>query len=206
MKKQIEVVVPKNWSAVTLRDYLELNEDLKSYSDNEEAMTAVLFHKLCKLKVEWISKLDIVTYSKIKQDLNQFLSNTELPLKKWITINGKVFGFEPNLSNMSYGAYVDISNYNELTINDKWAEIMAILYRPVTLKTGELYDIEEYTGNGNPALFLDIGMDVHFGALFFLQTLLQDLLKGIQNYLMEMEELPHNISTILRRNGNLIHH
>lgn len=203
MKKEIEIVVPKSWGGVTLKEYLDLHKDLKSYEDNEEAMTAILFHKLCKLKVEWISKLDIETYIKIKNQLASFLTETELPLQRYINIDGVEYGFEPNLSNMSYGAYVDITKYTELTINDKWAEIMSILYRPVISKNAGFYDIKEYSGSVNPTPFLSVGMDVHFGALFFLQNLYKDLLKGTLNYMMEKVEIPVSIKSILERSGAL---
>ena len=206
MKKEIEIVVPKSWGGVTLKEYLDLQKDLKAYEDNQEAMTAVLFHHLCKLKVEWISKLDIQTYIKIKNQLQSFLAQTELPLQKYINIDGVEYGFEPNLSNMSYGAYVDITKYNELTINDKWAEIMSILYRPVTIKSAGFYDIKEYDGKINPTPFLSVAMDVHFGALFFLVNLYKDLLKGTLNYLMQTEEIPHNIKLILEKSGVLTQH
>lgn len=203
MKKQIEIVVPNNWAAVTLKEYLDLQKDLKAYEDNEEAITAILFHRLCKLKVEWISKLDVETYVQIRNQLSSFLSQTELPLQKFITIDGVEYGFEPNLSNMSYGAYVDITKYSELTIDDKWAEIMSILYRPVTRKAGQSYMIKDYDGDINPTPFLSLGMDIHFGALFFLVNLYKDLLKGTLNYMMETVELPHNIKSTLARSGVL---
>jgi len=203
MKQEITITVPTDWSAVTLKDYLELNKDLKSYGDSEEAMSAVLLHRLCKMPVEYINKLDIETYVKIKTDVSTFLGKTELPLKRFIYIDGVEYGFEPNLSNMSYGAYVDITKYKELTINDKWAEIMSILYRPVATKIGKLYDIKSYDGNINAKPFLSLGMDIHFGALFFLQNILKDLLNDTLNSLMEREELPPNIKSILAKSGVL---
>jgi hypothetical protein len=147
--------------------------------------------------------LDIETYVKIKKDLSTFLSKTEQPLQQIIKIDGVEYGFEPNLSNMSYGSYIDITKYNELTINDKWAEIMSILYRPVTTKTGKLYDIKQYDGKIDGTPFLSLGMDIHFGALFFLRSLLMDLLNDTLNSLMGMEELPPNIKLILERSGVL---
>lgn len=203
MKEEIQIVVPKSWGGVTLKEYLDLQKDLKTYEDNQEAMTAVLFHNLCKIKVEWISKLDIQTYVRIKNQLLSFLAKTELPLQRYINIDGIEYGFEPNLSNMSYGSYVDITKYNELNINDKWAEIMSILYRPVVSKVGKLYDVKGYDGNINPTPFLSLGMDIHFGAFFFLQTLYKDLLKGTLNSLMEMEELPPSIKSTLEKSGVL---
>jgi hypothetical protein len=206
MKKEVEIEVPKNWSAITLKDYLELQKDIESYGDDENALTAILFHRLCNMPVSWINQLDIITYTDIKNEINSFLSKTEHPLKRIITIDGKEYGFEPNLSNMAYGAYVDISNYDTFAIDNKWAEIMSILYRPITNKVGSMYDIEAYSGNVNSQLFMHIGMDIHFGALFFLKDLLKELLKSTLKSLMEKEEMPANIKLILERNGNLIHH
>ena len=46
---------------------------------------------------------------------------------------------------------------------------MSILYRPVVKKQGDMYAIEPYSGNLNPQPFLNVGMDIHFGALFFVR-------------------------------------
>jgi hypothetical protein len=176
---------------------------MEIYKDEEGAYTAILFHHLCGFPVELIAKLDVDIYSKIKRDLAGFLNSTEQPLQRIITIDGVEYGFEPNLSQMSYGAYVDISKYETLVIDDKWAEIMSILYRPVIKKQGKLYDIESYKGEIHKEKFLNIGMDIHFGALFFFNNLLVDLLKDTQKSLMQSTEIPHSIKSILAANGNL---
>jgi hypothetical protein len=205
MKQEVQIVVPKDWSAITLRDYLKFRNDMETYKDNEDAIEAVLFHHLCKMPVEWIQQLDIDTYVNIRKDLVQFLNANELPLQQFITIDGVEYGFEPNLSKMSYGAYVDISKYETMEVNEKWADIMSILYRPVKQKVGKFYDIKTYDGNINGERFLDLGMDIHWGTLFFLKSLLKDLSKDIQKSLMESMEIPHNIKLILERNGNPTH-
>ena len=205
MKQEVEIVVPKDWSAITLRDYLKFRNDMETYKDNEDAIEAVLFHHLCKMPVEWITQLDIDTYVNIRKDLVQFLNANELPLQRFITIDGVEYGFEPNLSKMSYGAYVDISKYETMEMNDKWADMMSILYRPVKQKVGKFYDITTYEGKIDGEKFLDLGMDIHWGTLFFLKSLLKDLSKDIQKSLMESMEIPHNIKLILERNGNPTH-
>jgi hypothetical protein len=106
---------------------------------------------------------------------------------------------------MAYGAYVDITKYETIEINKQWAEIMSILYRPVTSKKGKLYDIKPYDGEIDAEKFLNVGMDVHFGAIFFFKTLLKDLLNFTLKYsAKEMETLSPNIRKILERSGNLI--
>jgi hypothetical protein len=203
MKQEIKIEVPTKWSAVSLKQYLALRKDLETYAGEEDAITACLFHHLCKFPLEYIQQLDINTYIAIRQDLISFFNNVDLPLQKFITIDGVQYGFEPDLSKMAYGAYVDISKYETFEINEKWAEIMSILYRPVTNTTGKLYDIKAYDGTIDGTKFMDVSMDIHFGTLFFLKTLLKDLLKDTQKSLMELTGLPHNIKSILEKNGNL---
>jgi hypothetical protein len=203
MKQEIKIEVPTKWSAVTLRQYLALRKDLETYAGEEEAITACLFHHLCKFPLEYIQQLNIDTYIAIKGDLINFFNNIDMPLQKFIQIDGVEYGFEPDLSRMAYGAYVDISKYETFEINEKWAEIMSILYRPLIKKTGKLYDIKAYDGNIDGDKFMDVPMDVHFGTLFFLKTLLKDLLKDTQRSLTGLTGLPQNIKSVLEKNGNL---
>lgn len=203
MKQEIKIEVPTKWSAVTLKQYLALRKDLDTYAGEEDAITACLFHHLCKFPLEYIQQLDINTYIAIRQDLINFFNNVDLPLQKFITIDGVEYGFEPDLSRMAYGAYVDISKYETFEINEKWAEIMSILYRPLNKTTGKLYDIKAYDGNIDGEKFMNVSMDIHFGTLFFLKTLLKDLLKDTQKSLMELTGLPQNIKSVLEKNGNL---
>jgi len=203
MKQQIEIVVPKDWSAITLRKYIELTNDLKLYEGDDEAQTAALFYHLCKLEPNVLPKLDAETYLNIKDDLYSFINHNQLDLKKEITLNGIQYGFYPNLSKIEYGAYVDISKYNEMGLDSKWAEVMSILYRPITKRIGGLYEVKAYDGNIDKELWLDVTMDVHFGAWFFFINLSKELLKGILNSTKEMG-LPPNIKSILERSGEVI--
>jgi hypothetical protein len=203
MKQEIKIEVPTKWSAVTLRQYLALRKDLDTYAGEEEAITACLFHHLCKFPLQYIQQLNIDTYIAIKQDLINFFNTIDMPLQKFITIDGAEYGFEPDLSRMAYGAYVDISKYETFEINEKWAEIMSILYRPLLKTTGKLYDIKAYDGSIDGDKFMDVSMDIHFGTLFFLKTLLKDLLKDTQKSLTGLTGLPQNIKSVLEKNGNL---
>lgn len=205
-KRQVTITVPKSWSAVTLRQYLDLKKDMDAYAGEPEAILACMFHHLAKFPVEYIQGLDMATYASIVTDMTSFLADVQLPLQKIILIDGVEYGFEPDLSKMSYGAYVDISKYDSLEINNKWAEIMSILYRPVTKKVGKLYDIESYSAKIDGDKFLDVTMDVHFGSIFFFKTLLKDLLSSTLKSLTKQTEMeiPPNMQLILERSGKAI--
>lgn len=197
---ELTLTIPTDYSAITLKKWLAFTKDLKNYEGDEEATTALLLHHLCGLDPNYIKGLAVEDLNAIKTELSGFISETELPLQRFVTIDGTEYGFEPNLSNISYGAYLDLTKYDTFTIDDNWAKLMSILYRPVTKKQGEFYSIKPYTGDIDGDKWLGVGMDVHFGALFFLLNLSTDLLSVTLKSLKE-EELPAHIKSILARSG-----
>lgn len=191
--QEIKIEVPVNWAGINLKQYLGFQKDLKVYGEEDAGYMACVLHHFCKVPADILGQLDIDTYSNIKNDLIGFMGKTDLPLQRLINIKGQEYGFEPNLSKIAYGAYLDISKYDTFTIDENWSKIMSILYRPVVKKRGALYEIETYKGEINEEPFLKMGMDIHFGALSFFLHLLTDLPPVIQNSLMkEVEEQPNN--------------
>lgn len=203
MVKEVTLSIPQSYGDISLKKWLELQKELVNYQDDEEAITALMLSYLCGLDAKYLKNIAVDDYIEIKRELSSFVSKVDLPLQRFITIDGVEYGFEPNLSNMTYGSFADITKYNEIKIDDNWASIMSILYRPVTKKQGDMYTIEPYSGKLNPNLFLDVKMDVHFGCLFFFVHLSTDLLNFTLKSTMEME-LPHNIKSILEKSGEPI--
>jgi hypothetical protein len=203
MIKEFELKVPTSYADIPLRKWLALQSDIKNYKDDNNAITALMFHHLCGLEPAYMSGIAVDDYVLVKTELESFLSNTDLPLQKIIKVDGVEYGFEPNLSQMAYGAYADITAYKELNIDENWAKIMSILYRPITNKKGDSYTIQTYDGEMREEMFLNVGMHVHFGALFFFVHLFLDLLRGTLNSTMAKDINP-NIKQILERSGKLI--
>jgi len=203
MKKQVKVEVPTNWDDISLKTYLDLQQDLTLYEDNEEAQTASMFHHLCKLDPTWVKKLSIESYQTLREKLLNLVHPQDVPLTKFVKIGGVEYGFEPNLSKMSYGAYCDITEFDTIQVDKNWAKIMNIMYRPVTGKIGKLYTIEPYTGDVDWEKWLDVSMEIHFGAWFFFINLQTDLLNDILKY-SKGTELPRNIKSILVKSGEII--
>ena len=166
--KEIELKVPTSYADITLKQWIDLQNELEAYKDDANAVTALMLYHLCGLDPKYMKGIAVDDYSLVKTQLESFLSNTDLPLQRIITIDGVEYGFEPNLSQMSYGAYADITQYKDLTIDKNWAKIMSVLYRPIIHKRGDMYSIKAYDGEMRDEMFLEVGMDVHFGAFFFL--------------------------------------
>ena len=205
MVKEIELKVPTSYADISLAKWIELQNELQNYKDEPNAVTAIMLYHLCGLDPKYLKTITVDDYTLVKSELEGFLANVDLPLQRIIKIDGIEYGFEPNLSQMSYGAYADITQYKQLTIDNNWAKIMSILYRPVTHKKGEMYSIKAYDGEMREEMFLNVGMDIHFGALFFFVNLLMDLLNSILNSTMAKDIHP-NIKQILERSGQLIPH
>jgi hypothetical protein len=203
MKKEIEISIPQGYDDVTLKKYLTLQKELKNYEGEVEAQAAVLVTYLCGIDTDILAGLGKKDYNLISSELGKWIGNTDFNLQRVITIDGVEHGFEPNLSNIAYGAYADITQYGTLTIDDNWAKIMSILYRPITKRVRDTYEIEKYNGEIDSDKFLGVSMDIHLGTLFFFVHLSTDLLKNILNY-TKVEEFPHNIKSILERSGALM--
>lgn len=204
MKKEIELSIPTDWSSLTLKQYLAMQSELKNYADDEEATNAIMLYYLCGLPVEYLNKISLDTYDMLKEELGKFINNTDYPLQRIINIDGVEYGFEPNLSTISYGAYLDIVRYDTISIDENWSKIMSILYRPITNKQRDNYTIKAYDAELNDKPFLELGMDIHFGTLFFFYNLLTDLLKDTLNS-MNLQGLPPNIKLILEKSGEITH-
>ena len=204
MKKTLTIEVPTSWKDIKLKQYLALQSDLENYRDDEEAQTALMLHHLCGLSPEYLKGLSAESYTILRSKLTGFVSPSDIGLEKFITIDGVEYGFEPNLSQMAYGAYADITQYDTITIDKNWAKIMDILYRPVVNKKGDTYSIQPYTGGIDESKWLNVPMHIHWGVLFFFLHLQVDLLSVIPKYLKEVKELPHNIKSILVKSGELM--
>ena len=210
MKKEISITVPKDYSAIPLKKYIQIENDMEQYKDDDAAQSAFLLYNLCGITPKVVNSLDSETLNKINKDLTKFLNKTDFELQRFITIGGVKYGFEPNLSKMAYGAYLDISKNQTLLIDRNWKNIMSILYRPVVNTKGALYSIEPYKGFDEEEAnqWLDVSMDIHFGCFFFfnriLKELTKDTLKSLREAALKDTEVNPHTKRILRESGELI--
>jgi hypothetical protein len=203
MNKQLTLTIPTDWNGITLKKYLALQKELTNYADDEDALVAIMLQTLCGLDAKYLSSLAVSDYIMLRTELGQFISRVEHDLVPIVEWKGVKYGFEPNLSQMSYGSYLDISKYDTLAIDDNWSKIMNILYRPIIEQKGEMYSTKPYVaGIDNTKEIEQWGMDIHFGALFFFLHLSTDLVTSIPNYLKELDNHP-NTKQILQKSGEV---
>ena len=102
------------------------------------------------------------------------------PLVKRLSFRGKEYGFIPNLEEMSFGEYIDLDSY--LSDMQSLHKTIGVLYRPITIEKGDLYEIEPYNGTDG---YSDFPLDVALGATLFFYRLSNRLLKDSQTSLEE---------------------
>ena len=77
--------------------------------------------------------------------MTEELKNTMIEETK--ILEGKEYGFHPDLSRITLGEYADIETFIKLGLEKHLPEIMSILYRPVVNKKNKVYTIKKYDGD-----------------------------------------------------------
>ena len=163
---KIEITVPTSLNEITLEQYQKF---LKIAEENPEGnfLNAKMIEIFCGIPLSDSYKLKMSSVSAIIDILNEMLSVTPNHVEKF-TLNGVQYGFIPDLNEISLGEYIDLDN-NIVS----WAEMhkaMNVLYRPIKIKKGDKYSIEDYDVS-NPEELKDMPLDAAIGAVFFFLNL-----------------------------------
>lgn len=179
---KLELKIPTQLKEIKLLQYQKF---LKIAKENEESefLHQKMVQIFCGIDLKDVASIKRKDVASITNNLGQ-LFNTNHKFISRFKIGGAEFGFIPNLDDITQGEYVDLDTY----ITD-WGEMhkaMAVLYRPITKKIGDRYEIEDYKGS---ATYSDVmrhaPLDVVLGAVVFFYHLGNELLKSTLTYLEE---------------------
>ena len=81
MSKQIEIKVPNDFSAINLKQYVNLQRDLEANEGDTVAQDAYLVFNLTGLTPDMTKELDSDIISNIRKDLTKLLGKTDYPLQ-----------------------------------------------------------------------------------------------------------------------------
>ena len=140
-KKKSYNVIDK-WSDVTLEKWAKLIA-IKGFSKIKEAKETIL--ALSDIPEKVLNKLEVYHIAAILQGLSSMQKEETTCLRETIEIEGVEYGFHPDLEQMTLGEFVDLESYIE-DIQNNMPEIMAILFRPVTDKSVNYYNLEAFDG------------------------------------------------------------
>ena len=177
------------WENVTLEKWGKIiAKDIKSKPKAALEMITAL-SDIPKKLVKELSMQDVAV---IMSKIAQIQADTKSELKKIIKVDGREYGFHPDLEEITLGEYADIENYIEMGLEGNLANLMAVLYRPIVEKEGNNYTIEAYdTKNFNlrsEAFKKMKAREVNSSLLFF-WSFVKELLKILPSYLTERNKV-----------------
>ena len=188
---KIELTIPTTLNDIKLAQYQKF---LSIAKDNEEGefLQQKMVQLFCGIDLKDVAQIRYKDVAEITANINNLFTKENVFIQRF-KMGGVEFGFIPNLDEMSTGEYMDLDTY--ITDWETMHNAMAVLYRPITNKMGNKYQIEEYKGSITYAdVMKHAPLDVVLGAMVFFYNLGNDLLKSTINYLENNPEV-QNILT-----------
>ena len=147
IKKQDKVKEFKlinKWEDVTLENWIKLVDfhKLNKSKEAEETIAA-----LSNIPKKLIKELELKDIAVIMSKISELQQNQNSSLKKVIEIDGKRYGFHPDLDSITLGEWSDLESMIKNNVEKHLPEIMAILYRPIVEEQNDIYTIKAYDGD-----------------------------------------------------------
>ena len=143
--KQKEYKLISSWTEVTLEKWLKL-VSFKTGTKTKEARETIA--ALSDIPKNVIDQLELKDVALIMEKVSDLQKDEDSSLKRVIEIDGKRYGFHPDLNSITLGEYADIENFIKNDIEKNLPELMAVLYRPIVEETSSgVYTIEAYDGD-----------------------------------------------------------
>tara|TARA_R110001583_G_scaffold3427_5_gene22006 strand:- start:5158 stop:5802 length:645 start_codon:yes stop_codon:yes gene_type:complete len=199
----VKYKLPTRWSEVSLEQYSKLMLVLESDSNNEIEAVIKTLEALAGIDVSTLSKVPLKQLKAAYNELSLLTSTMpNSKIKRVIDVDGLEFGFIPDFDELSLGEFVDLDNY----LQDAWNnldKIMAVLYRGITKREGDKYQIEPYSLDDikdRRELFKrGLSIDTIYGAMVFFCNTGSKFIKTMQLSLeKESKELKERRSSKLQ--------
>ena len=185
---KVELSVPSNLESIELWQYQKYMGVVETNKDQEatEFLNLKLVEIFCGVSLKEVSSIRKQDFNKITEIIGNAFAE-ETPLIRHFELDGIEFGFVPNLDKISIGEYIDV----ESSISD-WKQMhkaMSVLYRPVTKKHKDKYQIEEYSGSQEYSEALKyMPLNAALGAMVFFYRLGKDLSSHILKSLDKVDK------------------
>ena len=177
-----EIVIPTSLSEIPLKSYQEFMRVVEK-SNDEEFIGQKTIEIFCGLQMKDVVKVKWSDVKSLTLHLNEIFK-AKPKFQATFKIENTEFGFIPNLEDMTFGEYIDLES--NISSVETFHKAMAVMYRPITKKVKDRYEIFEYKGTDE---FSDVmkyaSLDVVLGATVFFSTLGSDL---VQHTLTSLEK------------------
>ena len=185
-----------SWEEVTLSKWLKLI-DFHNGTKSEEAEETIA--ALSNIPKDLIKQLELKDVAVIMSKISELQQQQDSSLKRIIEIDGKRYGFHPNLDEITLGEYADLETMIKNDIEKNMPEVIAVLFRPIVEENNDVYTIEAYDGNISIRAeeMKKMSAEQVQSALVFFYNLGKELLMTLESFsiqvLKEMKmQLPQN--------------
>lgn len=177
---KVEINIPSNLNEIPLKNYQIFIEETKDSKDNLHISNKILEH-FCNVKLKDILQIKYTDVIDIANHFNTIF-NQEKEIVTRFELGGIEFGFIPNFEEITSGEYIDLENY--LKDVSTLHKAMAVMYRPITKKVKDKYEIEPYISSITYAEVMEYApLNVVLSAQVFFWNLGQELLSYIPTFL-----------------------
>ena len=179
-----------SWSDITVGQYQEM---MLIETDNEISKFIQMISIALDCDGEEIRSMPFKEYTTLQQKMQFIATEPQKDVRKWIEIDGKFYGLEPDMSLITAGVFIDAEQFRQDPIVNLH-NTLALIYRPIIGEPGDEYEIEPHQAKGfekRANLFRDnVSIEVVLGATLFFSMLGMELsivtLESF-NKVMEME-------------------
>jgi hypothetical protein len=176
---KIKISIPDSLNEITL-DQFQRFDKLTKENEPSEFVNQKTIEIFCNIQLKEIAKISYQSSKEILEHLNGLFEKKHKFVQSF-DLFGVKYGFEPNIEEISTGAYIDAENY--LTDVQTLHKAMAVLYRPIIAKTKDLYTIEPYeSALKYEGVMKSAPLDVVFGMQVFFWDLGIELLTAMSRY------------------------
>jgi len=191
-KKTFRFNIPEHWNELTLGRYQRVNKVLKDEKKIHHIEKVLrIISAISDIPKSDLYLLDLPSIGRLGQHLTKFLeTEPEDELQHIVDIENVKYGFNPKLTDMTLGEFIDLETYMK-DIDENLHLILSVLYRPIIAQDGDKYRIEEYKPDRDRANLFKKKLtvrEVHAASVFFYdleRELLIHSQKSLQEVMME---------------------
>ena len=179
---ELKIKIPTHLNEISLRNYVEFMR-VQENSTDEELIAHKFLSIFLGLELKDLLKVRATDINRVVAKVSEIFKQKP-EFSKTFSLNGLEFGFIPDLENMTFGEYIDIESnlYKWETMHNA----LAVLYRPITKRFKDTYEIEEYRALPEYAEFMKMLPLGHaMGVSVFFYHLEKELLQVMESYLVE---------------------
>jgi hypothetical protein len=190
-----EIVIPTTLNEIPLMNYQKFIK-LVEGSNDEELIAQKSIEIFCGLNMKDVLQIKWSDVVGLANHFNE-LFQQKTDFKTTFKIKDMEFGFIPNLEDMSFGEYVDLDhNIGKI---ESFHKAMAVLYRPITKKTKDTYQIMPYSGTEEFSELMKYApLDIAMAASVFFYRLGNDLVQVTLTSLEQEMTKNKELNTIIQ--------